>query len=235
MTEDPRRIKRTIGIAKDYVLVCRDQKIYYTNIEDIRAETPRSAFQRSNFFKIDERSELLEIFDIGNNETAMLVKDENQALYFYQFKKIQRSDSREMADVQLVRLGHKNQTHEAASPPVQIRLTLMPDESKVYHTPTDTDSKEKSFTCSLLVLRENGSFEFYCNFNLVSMSEKAQICERIETDDDGYLLLMRGATKEERILKEVGFSWGNLIGTSVASKVQTYDLRGVYMFSDIKE
>lgn len=106
----------------------------------------------------------------------------------------------------------------------------MRDEVKVYHS----GSKSDSYTFCALVLRENGSFEFYCNFNLVSTSEKGQICERIECDDDGFLLLMWGETREERILKEIYFSWGNLVSTTVAHTFASFDLR-LYRYSSEKE
>lgn len=92
VTPNPRKIKRNIGIAKNYVLVCRQQRIYYTSIKAIKDQTPRSAFQPSQFFQIEEGSNLLEILDIGNSETAIIMSDAQQQLSFYQFKRIHKTD-----------------------------------------------------------------------------------------------------------------------------------------------
>jgi hypothetical protein len=74
-----------------------------------------------------------------------------------------------------------------------------------------------------LVLRENGSFEYYSNYNMVSKSEPGQICERIERSDDSFLLLLREG--DFSVIKKVDYSKGNLIGNSVASTVSSYDCR----------
>jgi hypothetical protein len=74
-----------------------------------------------------------------------------------------------------------------------------------------------------LVLRENGSFEYYSNYNMVSRSDPGEICERIERSDDSFLLMLKEG--DLSVIKKVDYSWGNLISNSVASTVQSYDCR----------
>jgi hypothetical protein len=50
----------------------------------------------------------------------------------------------------------------------------MLDHKKVYCDTNNTDQKKRKFTFSAVVLREDRSFEFYSDFNMVSSSKKGE-------------------------------------------------------------
>jgi len=52
----------------------------------------------------------------------------------------------------------------------------MHDNKKVYHE-SDSEQQHK-FTCSAVVLREDKSFEFYSDFNMVSSSRQTKQDEK---------------------------------------------------------
>jgi hypothetical protein len=56
--------------------------------------------------------------------------------------------------------------------------------------------------------------------------EKQLQCINISVSNDGYLLLVNQVDEEEIVtLYEVSFSWGNLLGMSVATKMRKADLK----------
>lgn len=83
--------------------------------------------------------------------------------------------------------------------------------------------KPEKFTSSMVVVRADGSFEFYSDFNLVSTSRSEQeelFCSRIEVDNESYYLLINKASEADKYtLYEFSLSWGNLLGMSVATKL----------------
>lgn len=88
-----------------------------------------------------------------------------------------------------------------------------------------------------MVLRNDQSFEFYSDWNLVSYSNHIDISKKakstqddyevtnieIETDNNNFYLKTKKKNKEIEItdLFEISLSWGNLIGMSVAKNILT--------------
>lgn len=73
------------------------------------------------------------------------------------------------------------------------------------------------------MIREDSTFEFYSEFNLVSFENKMQ-CLRVATDEDSILLQLKAAKQSitTNVIKQISFTWGNLIGMSVADHVEEF-------------
>jgi hypothetical protein len=108
------------------LIVSKGQKVFYKKIAEIEKETPRTLnnFRREmDFFEIADSCELLDIMDIGNQETMLILANEQKRIVFYQIKEFNHSDSRtETVNVQLVKLGlqdhelnNKHQSNEKLS------------------------------------------------------------------------------------------------------------------------
>lgn len=80
------QIEKTIGIAKDHLLINRGQQIFYIDIDTLK-ETDKLAdrvYRNLNkYFSIQDGFKLLKILDIGGGETALLLCSDKNRLSFY--------------------------------------------------------------------------------------------------------------------------------------------------------
>lgn len=74
-SDDKKRIQRKIGIAKDHLIMSKGSKIYYTHIDEIKENTPRTVSQGMSYFEIADQCELIDIMDIGNKETVLILSN----------------------------------------------------------------------------------------------------------------------------------------------------------------
>lgn len=80
---DSKKIRRRIGIARDNLLVLKDNLIYYISLDDVKGLTQRRLQANMSFFSIEDGCSLMDIMDIGNNETVLTLTNEHLKLCFY--------------------------------------------------------------------------------------------------------------------------------------------------------
>lgn len=156
---------------------------------------------KKHFFRLQDGFQLKQILDIGKNETALMLMCETNRLSFYQIKEFGKQDKYgKWVDVQLTRLGfrqskssidlNEKEDHDdrivGTAKITSFRYIVRKDKHK---------TTQPSFTA--VCLRDNGSFEFYYDFNLVSVenpqitSKVETFCSEIETDSDNYYITLK--------------------------------------------